>query len=225
MTVQTPWHKVGILFALASIFASGTPALAQPTERPIGRYVVDVRGSVVPFKSNIELAQSRQMEPLDTPGLGMGLEVGAHLYFLRFKAITLGVGASFHSSLADRQPNEFSPDPDGPTLRKRFTAIAPQLSFNFGGSNGWSYISGGIAPTRLSLFPLNDDKNSQRSSNTLNYGGGVRWFTSEHLAFSIDFRLYAISPLSAISPQEKLPGQPYSPRMTQMVLSIGTSFK
>ena len=28
---------------------------------------------------------------------------------------------------------------------------------------------------------------------TLNYGGGARWFTSDHLAFSVDFRWYSVA--------------------------------
>ena len=96
---------------------------------------------------------------------------------------------------------------------------APQLSFNFGGRNGWSYISGGPGTARLSLFPLNQDQPTQRRTNTLNYGGGARWFVREHLAFSLDLRFYAMSPLAATETE------PGSPRMTVMVLSIGASFK
>ena len=29
---------------------------------------------------------------------------------------------------------------------------------------------------------------------TINYGGGARWFTKTHLAFSFDVRFYAINP-------------------------------
>ncbi len=208
-----------LLVVTSSMLGFAVPVLAQPPQEPIGRYVIDVHGSFVPFGRNVELAENRGLNPPDTPGPGAGFEVGAHVYLFRWQAITFGVGASFHTSLADQGPGERSPNPDGPTLRKRFTAVAPQLSFNFGNRNGWSYLSGGIAPSRLSLFPLNEDESPQRSAGTLNYGGGVRWFTSDHLAFSIDFRLYAISPL------EEMGDNPGSPRMTQMVLSIGASFR
>ena len=210
---------VAALVVMSSNFSFAVPALAQPPEEPIGRYVIDVHGSFVPFGRNPELAENRGLNPPDTPGPGAGFNVGAHVYLFRWQAITFGLGASFHTSLADQGRGERSPNPDGPTLRKRLTAVAPQLSFNFGGRDGWSYLSGGIAPSRLSLFPLNQETQVQRSSNTLNYGGGIRWFTSDNLAFSIDLRLYAISPL------EQLGDDPGSPRMTQMVLNIGASFR
>jgi hypothetical protein len=35
-----------------------------------------------------------------------------------------------------------------PSVRTRITAIAPQLSFNFGSADGWSYISAGIGPAK-----------------------------------------------------------------------------
>jgi hypothetical protein len=71
----------------------------------------------------------------------------------------------------------------------------------------------------MSLFPLNQDEPTQRRASTLNYGGGARWFIKEHLAFSVDLRFYAMSPL------EETETEPGSPRLTVMVLSIGASFK
>ncbi len=191
---------------------------AQPRES-IGRLVLDLRGSFVPFGRNAEFAELRGFAGPQTPGLGLGFEAGAHVYVFRWKAITFGLGGSVHSSAANQRPGERSPDPDGPSIRKRFTAFASQLSFNFGGRNGWSYISGGLGPSRLLLHSVDTKAPMARSSNTLNYGGGARWFNSEHLAFSIDLRFYAISPL------QQMDDDPGSPRMTIMVLSIGASFK
>ena len=200
-------------------FGFVAPTIAQPPQEPIGLYVIDLQGSFVPFSRNVELAENRDLNPPDTPGAGAGYQVGAHVYPFRWHVITFGIGASFHSSLADQRPGERSPNPDGPTLRKRFTVVAPQLSFNFGGRDGWSYLSGGITPSRLSLFPLNAETSEQRTSGTLNYGGGVRWFINSRVAFSIDLRLYAISPI------EQVGDTPGSPRMTQMTLNVGASFR
>ena len=193
-------------------------ALAQDDE-PIGRFVVDLRGSFAPYGQDENLAFSRGYDPSATPSVGLGFEAGGHLYFFRWRVITFGVGATVHASLGDRRAMETDIDPDGPTLRKQFTAISPQLSFNFGGRNGWSYISGGLGTSRMSLFPLNQDGPTQRQASTLNYGGGARWFIKEHLAFSVDLRFYAMSPL------EETETEPGSPRLTVMVLSIGASFK
>ena len=204
------------------MLASSLPAHAQPPEVPVGGYVVDVRGTLIPFARNVELAAARELPPLDTPGRGFGYDVGGHVYVLRLLGITFGLGASYHASSADQAPGARSADPDGPILRKRFSAVSSQLSFNFGHRNGWSYLSGGLGSSRLVLFPvdpLNPEEPDQRPANTLNYGGGMRWFLNDRVALSIDVRLYAISPLP------ELDGAPGSPRMTQVAFNVGASFR
>ena len=209
----------GLAFVLYSLLGTSLPALAQPPEEPIGGYVFDVRGTFVPFSRNVQLAENRALPPLDTPGSGFGYDVAGHVYLFRWRVITFGLGGSYHASSADQQPAELSVDPDGPTLRKRFSARSSQLSFNFGSRNGWSYLSGGLGSSRLSLFPLNIEEPAQRSANTLNYGGGVRWFLNDRVGFTIDLRFYAISPLPESA---SVPG---SPRMTQMTVNVGASFR
>ncbi len=204
---------------LLPVLLAAEPAFAQPPEEPIGWYVVDVRGSVVPFPRNAELADARGLHPPDTPGAGLGFDIGAHVYPVRIWIVTLGIGASYHLSTASQAPGEFSPMPDAPHLRKTLTAISPQLSFNFGARDGWSYLSGGIGRSRLSLYGAGSAAPEQPTANTLNYGGGVRWFTNDHLAFTIDARFYAISPIMQMGER------PGSPRMTQMTLNVGVSFR
>ena len=223
MPARRPARVIHTIIVLSLLVGSAAPVLAQDAER-IGWFVIDARGSLVPFKRNEELAISRGFNPQDTPGPGVGIDVGAHLYFLRWKAITFGIGASMHASRAAQRPPQLEVEPltdaeRGPTLRKTFVAVAPQLSLNFGGRQGWSYISGGLAPSRLSLYSLAEEIPPQRRSSTLNYGGGARWFANEHLAFSLDLRFYASKPLPATNTE------PPSPRLTTMVLSIGASFK
>ena len=195
------------------------PALAQPPQEPIGGYVIDLRGSIIPFSRNADLASARGLHPPDTPGAGFGFDIGAHVYPLRLWVITFGIGASYHVAAASQSPGDLSRNPDGPSLRKTFTALSPQVSFNFGTRDGWSYLSGGIGRSRLSLSAEGADAPSQPTANTLNYGGGVRWFTSNRMAFTIDVRIYAMSPIAATS------DTPASPRMTQMTLNVGVSFR
>ena len=101
------------------------------------------------------------------------------------------------------------------------TAIAPQLSFNFGSSTGWSYLSAGIGGARWSIVPdgalptLADEERLK----TINYGGGARWFARKHLAFTFDVRFYAINPGT---PQFGLPG---SPRTRLLVVGAGASVR
>ena len=192
-------------------------ATAQP-EAPIGGFVVDLRGSVAPYGQNEELAEFRGIDPFATPSVGIGFEAGAHAYVYRWRAITFGAGASFHASRGSRGPEPLSAE--GPTLQTSFTALSPQVSFNFGGRDGWSYLSGGIGTSRLSLRVVDDDDAPPpRHARTLNYGGGARWFIRERLALSLDLRFYAISPLPPTHEH------PRSPRMTLMVVNIGASFR
>lgn len=203
-----------LLFAL--LLGSVSTVSAQD-EEPIGLIVADLRGSISPFGQNEELALNRGFDPSATPRIGLGVQASVHLYPLRWRVITFGIGASFHTSVGDQGPSEL--DPDGPTLRKKFTTLSPQISFNFGGRNGWSYVSGGVGRSRLSLFSVDQGESQPQRISTVNYGGGARWFVKEHLAFSLDLRFYAIRPL------EQTDTEPGSPRMTVMVLSIGASFK
>ena len=214
---MAPARSALLILPLALFLAA--PASAQPPQEPIGWYVVDVRGSIVPFSQNADLAAARGLHPPDTPGMGFGFDIGAHVYPLRLSVITFGIGASYHTAAAGRNRGELSPDPDGPVLRKTFTALSPQISFNFGTRDGWSYLSGGIGRARLSLYPEGTDPRVQPTADTLNYGGGVRWFTSDRLAFTIDLRFYAMSPIAGTS------DTPASPRMTQMVVNVGVSFR
>ena len=201
------------------MLATSPPAHAQPPEEPIGGYVVDVRGAVIPFQRNAPLAEARRLPFLDTPGRGFGYDIGGHVYVFGLPGLTVGVGARLHASRADQRPGARSVDPEGPTLRKRFSALSSQLSFNFGHRNGWSYLSGGLGSSRLSLFPLNAAEPPQRAASTLNYGGGMRWFLNPRIAFTVDVRLYAISPLPPLA------DAPGSPRMTQVTLNVGASFR
>jgi len=210
---------IGAALVLAASLSTARPAVAQEgIDRPIGRFVVDVRGSITPFGDNSEFSALRGFNASVTPGLGLGLEAGAHVYVYRWRVITFGLGGSVHASLGDRGASELDVNPDGPIIRQQLVAVSPQLSFNFGGRDGWSYISGGLGNSRLSLFALGTD-NTERQTKTLNYGGGARWFTGDHIAFSLDLRFYALTPL------EQTDTEPGSPRMTVMVLNIGASFR
>jgi len=210
---------IAAVILLVPWLSTGGSAYAQEgVARPIGRFVFDVRGSITPFGDTTEFAALQGFNGSVTPGLGLGFEAGAHVYPYRWRVITFGLGGSVHASLGDRGTNELDTNPNGQTVRKQLVAVSPQLSFNFGGRDGWSYISGGLGNSRLSLFALGSDS-SERQTKTLNYGGGGRWFTRDHLAFSLDLRFYALGPL------EQTESEPGSPRMTLMVLSIGASFR
>lgn len=117
--------------AITAVFVLGTASSARAQfDEPIGLFVVDLRGSISPYGQDPNLAFNRGYDPSVTPGVGLGFEAGAHLYFYRWRVITFGIGGSVHASLGDRSASEIDPDPDGPTLRKTLTAVSPQLSFS-----------------------------------------------------------------------------------------------
>ena len=195
-----------------------TPAAAQDPG-PIGPFVVDVRGSFVSVGQDAELAANRGLGPDQLAGSGLGLDIGGHVYPFRWRGITFGVGVSALFTSPSRSPGQDDLDPNGPTVKTRFTALSPQLSFNFGDGDGWSYLSGGLGISRMSVFVEDGDEPEQRRAGTLNYGGGARWFIKPSLAFSFDVRLFAISPLAQNDTE------PGSPRMTRVAVSVGVSIK
>lgn len=206
-----------LLAAAAMLLGAAPPAVAQ--DEPIGLFVADLRGSFVRFGQQPGLARSHGFRPHATPSIGIGVDAGAHVYPLRWRFVTLGLGAAYHASFGDRGARPDDVDPDGPTLRKTFRAVSPQLSLNFGGRNGWSYLSGGIGMSRLALFPRDGEQPDQRLARTLNYGAGARWFVNRRVAFSLDLRFHTLSP------REPTDSAPASPRLTLMVLSVGASFR
>lgn len=196
---------------------AASPATAQEPPPRIPWVVVDVHANVLSFPGSLQLAESRNLSPSELPGLGLGGDLGAHIYPLKWRAMTLGLGGQMTVSRARRAPEA------GSTLRsttERFTSLGPQMSFNFGPGTGWSYLSGGIA---VSTWSVVSDGAARRPADdellkTINYGGGARWFAKPHLAFSFDVRFYSINPSA--------PGQlPSSPRTTLMVIGAGVSLK
>ena len=200
------------------LMTAATSAAAQDPG-PIGPFVIDLRGSFVSVGQNALLAANRGLGPAQLAGSGLGLGIGGHVYLFRWRSITFGVGASALFMSTSRTPGQDDPDPDGPPVNTRFRALSPQLSFNFGDGDGWSYLSGGLGTSRMSVFVEQDTEPPQRRAGTLNYGGGARWFARPGLAFSFDLRLFAISPL------EQTDTEPGSPRMTRVAINVGVSIK
>src|SRR5262249_6665190 len=153
--------------------------------------VVDLHANIAQFPSDSQvLADSRGLNVAELPGPGFGGDIGVHVYPLRWRAVTFGIGGQVTVARSRQKPDE------GTGLRAvtaRFTSVAPQVSFNFGSGTGWSYVSGGIAGSKWSIVP--DGFSSPLAADndtlkTINYGGGARWFIKRHLAFSFDIRFY-----------------------------------
>ena len=196
----------------------------QVTAGPISRFVVDARGSLARLKQDTGVSQGLGVDASTLPTRGLGITVGAHLYPLRSRWVTFGVGAEYaragDSKTTTITNTETGEETDGPTITTRFRSFAPQLSINFGRDEGWSYLSAGIGRARITseneAQPLTDTPDS---TQVINYGGGARWFNSPRMAFTFDIRWYAISPREATTTV------PAYPRAKFMVLSAGLAFR
>jgi hypothetical protein len=216
-----PFHRAGLsaLLAAATLLCAA-PGQAQPQE-PVPRFVVDARAAIPFLPNDPAVAEPRDIGVDQLPSYGLGLDVGAHVYPLRWKAVTFGIGASYHTSRGSRTPEvpEGSTAEPGPTVQARLTAFSPQVSFNFGHRMGWSYISGGIGRATFRAWREDLAEEPGESTKTINYGGGARWFVRDHLAFSLDLRFYAMNPLE---PGESTAGHS---RMTLAAVTAGVSFR
>src|SRR5262245_15702554 len=176
------------------VLLSSASASAQEPPPRIGPFVLDVHATVPRFPSdNAQLAASRGLSPAQLPGTGLGIQIGAHVYVLRLKAITFGLGAEVATGRATKTPD---PSSGLAPTEERFSTFAPELSFNFGNGHGWSYLSGGVGAANWAIYPTQTGKGPAdvERLKTLNYGGGARWCAKLHLAFSLDVAIYLIRP-------------------------------
>jgi len=215
-------HLAGLFICITMVGAARVNAQDPPP--PIPRFVVDVHASVPLFPSDSQqLIDSRNPSWSlgDLPSRGWGGQLGLHLNLLRWRALTLGIGGEVMVARATSPPPT-EETPSAIALEERIVSAAPQLSFNFGTGHGWSYLSGGVGRSVLSLHETGQlESNSDvEPLSTINYGGGARWFIKNHLAFSLDVRFYEIQPGTPVPPL--LVG---SPRTRMFIIGAGISLK
>jgi hypothetical protein len=211
-----------LVFACATLITliAADRAVAQDPPPKIGPFVVDLHATIPRFPQDLQLAQSRAMTLVELPGSGLGVLAGVHVYPLRWRAVTFGLGGEIATGRA-RQTPAVAQTAVRPAT-ERLTTITPQLSFNFGTGNGWSYISGGLGRSTWAVVPQGQEGFAADSERlkTISYGGGARWFMKTHLAFSFDVRFYAINPGTSF-----VTGVLGSPRTTLLVIGAGMSVR
>ncbi|HET7217851.1 MAG TPA: hypothetical protein VFJ02_07375 [Vicinamibacterales bacterium] len=197
-------------------------AFAQDEPRePISRFVADAHVAFPNFPDDASIATGLGITEENLPGRGLGLAFGVHVYPARMGKVTLGLGGQL---LISRASNTLEPATEGgaagPTVKGYFNALSPEVSLNFGSGEGWSYVSGGIGWSTLTIEnaarPVTD---ADGWLQTINYGGGARWFAKPHLAFSFDLRFYKFGAQDAIT------GRPAYPGARMLILSAGLSVK
>ncbi len=216
MNLVRPW-----LCALFLLAASASARAQEPPPR-IPWVVLDLHGTFATFPGNAALAASRNLQQLELPGGSFGVDAAIHLYPLRWRAVTFGIGGQVTGARSHSTPDPSASASLGlRPVTEKFVAASPQISLNFGSGKGWSYISAGVGVAQWSIVPdgvepLDVDTERLRIPN---YGGGARWFIRRHLAFSFDVRIYGIPPGAPSATR------PAPPRANLLVIGAGVSLK
>ena len=204
---------------LCVLLLPASDAIAQPGE-PIGAFAADIRGALARFKEDVAVSSSLEVSTSNMPTRGLGLVVGLHWYPIRRQVVSLGVGGELLMARDSRTAEPTVAVPASPRVTTSLSVLSPQISLNFGKRDGWSYLTGGMGTARLASErddePFSGDADRTRS---INYGGGARWFTGRHLAFSVDLRFYTVNERPATT---TYPGYP---RSRMMVISAGIALR
>ena len=196
------------------------PAAAPMTREPIAAFVADARIGWPSLKESAEVAKSLGVAADDLPDRGLGFILGAQVYVARSRAVKVGIGGEMLWTRASHTvPPVTEGGREGPRLQNRWSHLSPQASLNFGSKDGWSYLTGGIGWSKLTMERQDKPQESGSRVRTLNYGGGARWFIKKHLAFNMDLRFYSIGA------QEGSIVRVATPAMRLLVLSGGISLR
>jgi len=167
--------RLAVWLGLAGVLLGSRGEAQSLTPGPPGPiFVVDVRGATIGIPTSIGLYPTVP-EGSSVPSRGFGYDVGGHIYLFNLGTARVGLGVSVigvRGTATDATA----------TMR----VVAPQLSFNFGTSDGWSYLSVGAGTARV-------DAEATGSSSAINAGGGARWFIKRHLGVGFDLRLHRIA--------------------------------
>jgi hypothetical protein len=143
------------------------------------------------------------------PSRGWGIDAGAHVYPFQLGAARVGIGGML---LRARGTVSFENQPDVAAL---LTAIAPQVSVNFGSRAGWSYLSAGIGRAQI-MTKVAQRLLDSGTRTAMNIGGGARWFAKSRLAFSFDVRFHMVRAGGDVMP---------TPGTTLVAASAGISLR
>ena len=193
--------RLALLLVLPGVCLAA-PTVAQTlTPGPPGPFVIDVRvvTSGVPggpaFYPGLP-------DGATVPTRGFGGDVGVHIYPLQLGPGRLGLGADVmlaRGSTAD--------------ARSTLTTVAPQLSLNFGTSDGWSYLSAGVGAARIRLAP----GAGSATVRSVNVGGGARWFLGPRLGVGFDVRVHTMAAGGDVGSE--------TPASTAVSAAVGLSMK
>jgi hypothetical protein len=167
--------RLAVWLGLAGVLlGSRVDAQSLTPGRPGPIFVLDLRGATSAIPTSIGLYPNVP-DGGSVPSRGFGFDAGGHVYVFNLGPARLGLGI-----------NVIGVRGTAVDATATFSLIAPQLSFNFGSSDGWSYLSLGAGTARVRAEETG-------SSSAINAGGGARWFIKRHLAVGFDVRLHMIA--------------------------------
>ena len=222
-------RRLASVVALAAV-ASFIPArvLAQGAPSKPGPYAIDIRGATSGIPSATTFYPDGPASVL-IPRRGFGGSIGGHIYLVSIGSARLGLGIDFvrvrgtaNTPALPDEDSDNSKDSNGSKagdvtevpgttgfvtdkpLRSALTvdAVVPQISFNFGSRDGWSYLSAGYGSVRTRGSVTGEVATSPGGTTTLerirqgrsiNVGGGARWFLREHVAAGFDVRFHRMA--------------------------------
>jgi hypothetical protein len=214
-------RQLWLAFAVLCFTASTADAQVRG---PISPYVFDVRGFSASLGQDPTTASNLRVPAAELPSRGFGGVVGVHVYPLRRERLALGIGGEIiRASGRMDPPSSTGSTPAAsatPPIQQRLFGISPALSLNFGHRDGWSYLTAGVGPMSFSTFKGKAaPAEAPPRKNTINMGGGARWFASPRVAFTFDVRFYLTRP-------EEITGlYPGRARQRLRILSAGISLR
>jgi hypothetical protein len=211
--------KAILLAAVLLLLTAGSATAQQQQQQPIGPFVVDLKGVFARHKQEPSVASALDVASANLPTHSFGFAGGIHFYPLHTGRVTFGFGGHVLFANGSHTLDTAAGAAPSPTVERHFRAFAPEVSFNFGHRNGWSYISGGLGQSRLFVNRQDRPETSPQSRKTIHYGAGARWFTHHRVAVSLAVRWYAVSPQAATATSIE------EPRTTLMVLSGGIAIR
>lgn len=213
--MRLPWLAAGLALSVV------TPAFAQsPPPKRLPPVVFDLRGATVGMGVDQHTADDLGVDAIAMPSRGFGGMAGIHFYPIRKPGFAIGLGGDGIISRASSPRSEPTDPTFVPAMERRMIGFSGALSLNFGGLDGWSYLSFGLGPLRFESF-TGDTAPAVAAPfvMTQNLGGGARWFTNNHIAFELDVRFFLTRP------QETQLLNAGADRKRVLVISVGIGVK
>jgi hypothetical protein len=187
-----------LAFLLMAIVPLHHAAAQSINPGPPGPFVVDARAVASGIPSSEAFVPAEATTTVAVPSRGFGGSIGGHVYAVRIGPGRFGLGVDLTFARGTTVD-----------VTTTFSSIDPQVSFNFGTADGWSYLSAGVGVARVS----GDPAGVSESVEAINWGGGARWFLRPHIGFGFDIRVRHLAAGDVV------------PKGTSVAGAVGLSFK